>query len=339
MNKINRPSSIIYCRVSSKEQADEGYSLEAQEKLLIDYATKHDFEIAKIYKIAETASKHEVRKRFNEMLIFASKNKVDIILCEKIDRLTRNLKDAAVVNDWVQDKPERAVHFVKESFIVSKNTKAHENLVWDMKVAIARFYTNNLSEEVKKGQIEKLEQGWMPKQAPLGYQTIGETKHKTHIIDPIGAIYVKEIFDLYSTGLYSLRDISEHMFKKGLRSINGSKISPSNIRLTLKKTFYYGEINWNGKQYKGKHDPIISKELFNICQEIMHGGKPDKYIKHNPLFKGLVKCSNCQHKVSWYEKKGNWYGRCAQYSACVQSKMPIREDFLLEQVFPPSLKD
>ena len=53
---------------------------------------------------------------------------------------------------------------------------AHENLVWDMKVAIARFYTNNLSEEVKKGQKAKLESGWMPQRPCLGYKTIGDKK-------------------------------------------------------------------------------------------------------------------------------------------------------------------
>ena len=83
-------------------------------------------------------------------LQFIKKNNISLILAEKIDRLTRNLKDASIINDWVQENKNNEVHFVKENFIVSQNTKAHENLVWDMKVAIAKFYTKNLSEEVKK---------------------------------------------------------------------------------------------------------------------------------------------------------------------------------------------
>ena len=102
------------------------------------------------------------------MLKYARKNNINIILCEKIDRLTRNLKGAATISDWIQESDKKEVHFVKENFIVNKNTKAHENFVWDMKVAVARFYTNNLSEEVRKGQKEKIAQGWLPTKPPVG---------------------------------------------------------------------------------------------------------------------------------------------------------------------------
>jgi len=88
-----------------------------------------------------------------------------------------------VISDWVTTNEDRQVHFVKENFVVCKNTRAHENLVWDMKVAIARFYTNNLSEEVKKGQKAKLEAGWIPCGQKFGYRTVGEKGHKIHVPD------------------------------------------------------------------------------------------------------------------------------------------------------------
>jgi len=75
---------IIYCRVSSKEQEDKGYSLEAQEKLLKDYAGRNDFSIAKIYKISESASGKLIRKTFSEMLVYVKKNGFNILLVEKI---------------------------------------------------------------------------------------------------------------------------------------------------------------------------------------------------------------------------------------------------------------
>ncbi len=333
-NEVNqKQKAIIYCRVSSKDQA-EGYSLAAQERLLKEYAGTNNLNVLKVYPISETASKSHVRKTFSEMLNFCNKNKVPIILCEKIDRLTRNLKDAAIISDWVLDNSERAVHFVKENFIVSKNTRAHENLVWDMKVAIARFYTNNLSEEVKKGQSEKLTQGWKPYRPSLGYKSVGDEGHKIHVPDEVSSIFIKQIFDLYSTGLYSIKDLAGLMYENGLRSVNGLKVSSSNIFRIINNPFYYGEIKWNDKFYQGKHTPLISKELFDACQQVLNGGKPDKYVKHNPLFKGMVECGKCAHKVSWYEKKGNWYGRCAYHGLCEQNKIPIREDALVEQVFP-----
>src|SRR5579859_8020506 len=166
--------AIIFARVSSREQEETGYSLDAQVKLLKDYAAQHELDVLRIWRISESASGKQIRKLFNEMLRYVSQNSVPVIICEKIDRLTRNRKDASAVDDWVREKPGREVHFNKESFVLNIGTRAHENLVWDMKVAIARFYTNNLSEEVKKGQKEKLAQGWMPMRAKLGYKSVGE---------------------------------------------------------------------------------------------------------------------------------------------------------------------
>ncbi len=330
-----KPQSIVFCRVSSKEQADEGYSLESQEKLLTEYAGDHGFEVCKTYKIAETASKDHVRKLFNEVFEYSRKKNIPVILCEKIDRLTRSLKSAAIADDWVKELSDREIHFVKESFILNNKTKAHENLVWDMKVAIARFYTNNLSEEVRKGNAEKLRQGWRPYRAPLGYRTIGEKGHKTQVIDETTSPYVKMIFELYSSGLYSVPDLAILMYEKGLRSnITGRKVAANGIYAVLKNPFYYGSILWGGKHYPGKHEPIVTKDQFESAQRVLTTGRPDKYVKHNPLFKGLASCGNCGHKISWYEKKGHWYGRCAHYKSCGQGKLPIREDRLMDQVFP-----
>lgn len=175
---------------------------------------KNDFSIAKIYKISESASGKLIRKTFSEMLVYTRRNNLNFILVEKIDRLTRNLRDAAIISDWINESEKNQIHFVKENFIVNRNTRAHENLVWDMKVAIARFYTNNLIEEVKKGQKAKLEAGWMPQRPCLGYKTIGDKGHKTHIIDEKVAPLIKESFELYASGNYSLNFLAEVMWLK-----------------------------------------------------------------------------------------------------------------------------
>src|SRR3989304_2485163 len=199
-----KTKAILFARVSSKDQEETGYSLDAQEKMLKKYADDNHFSIVKTYRISESASGKQVRKLFNEMLAYAIKNKIPVILCEKIARLTRNPKDAATISDWLQADETRYIHFVKENFIVNRNTRAHDNLVWDMKVAIARFYTNNLSEEVKKGQAEKLRQGGYPSRAQLGYKTVGEKGHKVHVLDETTAPTLKKMLEMYATGNYSM---------------------------------------------------------------------------------------------------------------------------------------
>ena len=332
----SKTKTILFCRVSSREQADEGYSLDAQMKLLEEYANKHDFEIAKIYKISESASGKQIRKSFLEMLDYATKHKASIILCEKIDRLTRNLKDAATVDDWVKDNAKREVHFIKESFVLNGNTRAHENLVWDMKVAIARFYTNNLSEEVRKGQKEKLAQGWIPMRAKLGYKTIGEKGHKIHIIDEERASLIRKMFELYATGNYSLKALVQVMYEAGLRNENGNKVGKSRMHEYLSDPFYCGKNRWNDMITQGEHEALVSEDLFNEVEaKLTRKIANPQYKKHLPVFKAKVNCPNCGGTITWYTQKGHWYGQHNNYNECPQRVNGcVRQEEVEKQLFP-----
>ncbi len=311
---------IVYCRVSSKEQEDRGYSLEAQEKLLVQYAEKQNLTVVRVFKITESASGKQIRKTFNEMLSYIKKAKIDIILCEKIDRLTRNLKDAAVISDWVHGDDKRIVHFVKENFSVSRNTRAHENLVWDMKVAIARFYTNNLSEEVRKGQKAKVENGWLPNGFKPGYRTVGEKGRKTCIVDEKVAPYIKRIFDLYDAGGLSTVEIEQKIYAEGARNKNGRKIGKTSVHRILCDPFYCGRIIWKGQNYEGKHERLITQEMFDRIQtKLRRRYVNGTYQIHDYTFKGMITCSGCGCIVSWEKQKGNYYGRCRGHKPCVRT--------------------
>lgn len=312
--------AVIYARVSSKEQGETGYSLEAQEQLLKDAAVQKGFEVAKVYKVAESASGKSTRKVFMEMLEYATKNGVLVILCEKIDRLTRNLKDAALASDWVLAQAGREIHFVKESFVVNKNTRAHENLMWDMKVAMARFYTNNLSEEVKKGQMAKLAARHYPSRAPLGYKTVGEQGKKVQVIDPDKAFLVKEMFELYATGNYSVVQLTKEMHRRGLRNLAGGKLSKSRVHDHLTDPFYYGDMMWKGNLYKGSHEPLITLETFNKVQNLLGRKMASPYFSvHHLRYKGKTKCGECGRTVSWEIQRGKVYGSCKHCKAQLAS--------------------
>jgi DNA invertase Pin-like site-specific DNA recombinase len=326
--------AIISARVSSREQEETGYSLPAQIKFLEEYAAKNSLEVVKKYSISESASGKQIRKSFVEMLDYATKHDIPIILCEKIDRLTRNLKDAALVADWIESDPKRQVHFAKENFILNQATRAHENLVWDMKVSIARFYTNNLAEEVKKGQKEKLHQGWLPHRAKLGYKTIGEKGHKTHVIDDAKAPLVREMFELYSTGNYSVSALADAMYKNGLRNLSGGKVSKSRIHQLLSDPYYHGRIAWMGEFYDGNHEPIISKELFvQVQARLNRGTASPQYRKHLPVFKAKMNCGECGGMITWETQKGHWYGHCNHYKPCSQ-KGTLRQEKVEAQLGP-----
>lgn len=332
MNNQPKIKAVIYARVSSKEQEETGYSLEAQEKLLRQYADEKGFDLVKVYRVTESASGKQIRKMFIEMIEYVTKNKIRVILCEKIDRLTRNLKDAATASDWIQDGDNREIHFVKENFIVSKNTRAHENFVWDMKVAMARFYTNNLSEEVKKGQKEKISQGWIPTTPPLGYKTIGEKGHKVHVIDEDIAPYIRQMFNLYATGNYSTVALGEKMYELGFRSRASFQVVKSKVHELLSNPFYYGKFIWMGKTYDGKHEPLISKDLFDQVQAKLKRTSP---YHNNGLteLRGKMFCGSCNKTVTWESQKGHSYGGCKQCKAQLGEKHKyIRQEAVEEEL-------
>jgi site-specific DNA recombinase len=308
--------AIIYARVSTREQEETGYSLDAQKALLQEYCTKNNLAVVKIFSASESASGKKERETFQEMLSYANKENINNIICEKTDRLTRNPKDAGVINDWIILNKLNTVHFVKESFIADNHTRAHEGFMWNMKVSMAKYYTDNLSEEVKKGNLAKAKQGWLPRQAKIGYITTGENGHKIHVPDPKKSEYIKTMFSYYATGNYSLEKLADEMYVQGFRSKTGRRIPKSNINNYLSDTFYYGYFQWEGKTYKGNHDTLVSKALFDKVQEIKNRKLAPKYSKHTHLFVGKFKCNKCNGVVTWEKQKGHTYGHCNKYRKC-----------------------
>lgn len=333
--KANNQKSVLYCRVSTKEQEETGYSLPSQEKLLSEYANRKEFSIEKIFAVAESASGTKQRKVFAEMMAYMAKNKIKNLVVEKVDRLTRNLKEAVVANEWIDEDIERKIHFVKQNLVIHKNAKSDEKFRWDIEIVLAKKYISNLSEEVKKGQAEKLSQGWLPTKPPLGYKTIGDKGHKTHIADNTIAPYIRKMFELYATGSYSIIKLEDELYKNGLRSSNGNKILQSRIYELLQDPFYYGKIKWNTETYQGKQEKLISEDLFKKVQTVLkRRGKSQVVTRHNYLYQGKIFCDGCEGVLSWETQKGILYGHCNNHlkSRHCSKKTYIKEDEVDEQI-------
>lgn len=319
--------SVIYCRVSSKEQEETGYSLPAQEKLLIEYGNRKNFELVKSFAVAESASGAKQRKIFGEMMEFLKKKDIPILLCEKVDRLTRNFVDAITANDWLEANEKRQIHFVKQNLVIHKNAKSDEKFRWDIEIVLAKKYISNLSEEVKKGQKEKIAQGWLPSKPPLGYETIGEKGHKTHIIDTEKSPFIKKAFEYYSTGNYSLISLREKLYEDGLRTRNGSKLSKSRLEDILRDPFYMGYMRWKDITYtNGLHKPLVSKELFEKVQFMLTRGKSPHYKRHTFQFSKMMECGECGGSISGEIQKGTIYYSCKHNRPCKQKGMTKETD-------------
>ena len=302
MNKTNggstRPEAVIYARVSSKEQEKEGYSIPAQLKLLNSYAVEQGYRIVQEFVDVETAKKTG-RPGFNSMVDFfkkqikskTPKEPCHILLVEKTDRLYRNLKDWVTIDDLNLD-----IHFVKENVVLSKDSRSSEKFMHGIKVLMAKNYIDNLSEETRKGMLEKAEQGIFPSFAPLGYINVECGGKRIIQIDPEIAPFVRQLFEWYATGNYSLQEINQKIQSEGFGyRKTGRKIPKSVVHKILINPIYYGDFNWGGKHYRGTHEPIVSKELFDRVQEVLveKGRRRTRQQKHHWAFQGLVSCGHC----------------------------------------------
>lgn len=318
MKSSNVNSAVIYCRVSSKEQEETGYSLSSQEKLLSEYADRKEFSVVRIFSVAESASGSKQRMVFAEMMDFMTKNDIRNLVVEKVDRLTRNLKEAVVANDWIDANEERKIHFVKQNLVLHKNAKSDEKFRWDIEIVLAKKYISNLSEEVRKGQIEKIAQGGLPCRPPYGYKTIGEKGHKIHVIDQEKSVFVKRLFELYSSGSYSMKAVLDQLHSEGMRTDKGKRFVKSMIESMLNNPFYYGAIRWNGEMSHGAHEPLITKETFDRVRDIRQGKKAPHQTKHQFQFRKMFKCGECEGTITADIHKGIVYYHCNHYRDCKQ---------------------
>lgn len=317
--------SLLYARVSSKEQEQEGYSIPAQLKLLKEYAQKHNLIVVKEFTDVETAKKAG-RTSFNEMVGFLKKNpSIKIVLCEKTDRLYRNFKDYVIIDDL-----DLEIHLVKESEVLSKNSKSHQKFIHEIKLVMAKNYIDNLSEETKKGLLQKAETGTYPSYAPLGYRNNKQTKLID--VDEQRAPIVQKMFRLYATGDYSLRQIENILYDEGLRTLKGKRVSKSNIEKILKNPFYYGDFIWNGKLYKGNHPSLVSKQLFDMVQEAFKQHNRPKQTKRDFAFVGLLTCGKCGCDITAEIKKGKYVYYHCTFSKGRCENTYIREDRLAEKL-------
>lgn len=325
--------AVLYTRVSSEEQREEGYSIQAQTKLLQDYALKQNYEIVREFSDVETA-KRPGRKAFNELIDLVRLDPAcKIILVEKTDRLYRNIKD------WVTLDPDEMdveIHLVKENCILKKGIKSSEKFIHGIRVLMAKNTIDNLSEETRKGMNQKAEEGMYPSCAPLGYlNTTGKDKRKYIAPDGMLAPLVAKLFEWASTGEHSLRSLVKLAYDHGLVSKKGKSLARSAVHKVLSDPIYYGDFRWNGRLYSGKHQPVVSKELWDRVQLVLKDRhRPKK--RHGSIrwpLQGLIKCSLCGCSIVAELQKGHTYYHCSGMRSQVRARCEntwVREEKLFE---------
>ncbi len=304
---------LIYLRVSTKEQAQtnesEGYSIAAQRKACTKYVQEKGWTLADEYTDRGESARSAHRPMLQEMLKRVKEDKsINAVVVHKIDRLARNLKDHVEITATLQKAKVGLV-----SVVENIEDTASGKLVEGIHAIVAEFYSSNLAAEVQKGMLEKVRQGGWPHQAPLGYKNIREGTRNVAIVipDPETAPHVKEAFNLYATGDFSLDDINDFFFDRGMTNKKNSKKTMAHITISnmLTNPFYTGVVRYKGIEYPGKHEALISRQLFQKVKsiyEVRNHGVAVRTRKNNHYLKGTLYCADCGSRFSIDTAKGKY---------------------------------
>jgi len=216
----------------------------------------------------------------------------------------------------------------------------------------SKYYVDNFSENIKRGHRQKLKNGLWPQMAPLGYLNNRETKQI--YLDKEKAPLIKKTFEAYASGNHTLKNLRRIINGLGLRGRRDGLLSVSNFQYMLQNPFYYGIIRYNGEFYNGKHESIITKKLFDECQEAMkRKSKPQKADKMKFfLYRGFFHCAECgftitadrkikksgKQYVYYYCTKKNPNHICAQNVFTREEKISSQIKKEIQKVSLPSVR-
>lgn len=228
------------------------------------------------------------------------------------------------------DDLDLSIHFVKENILLAPDSRSSEKFLHGIKVLMAKNYIDNLSEEVRKGMLEKAEQGIWPSAAPTGYRNvIGANGKRVIEVEPDTGARVTRLFEWYSTGMYSLKQAAARARADGM-TFRGSKklISTSSVHKILRSRIYTGELEWLGKRYQGSHEPLVSVETWERVQGVLDGRHTARIrgIEKDFLFTGMISYGHCSCALVGDIKKGK-----SIYYRCSHARRKCPEPYVREQ--------
>lgn len=329
----------VYTRVSTDDQARDGYSLDMQFKKIKNHCENYEYEIYKVYEEPGISAKNtEDRKKYNEMIEDMKKGKFNMIVALKIDRISRDLIDflkfMAMAKEYECD-----VEFILDKVDTST---ASGRMMMNMLAVFAQFERELIIERTNAGVKGAIEDGHFSGPPPLGYTR----ENKKWVVNESERQIVKDVFDLCLNG-YTYSQIAPIMKErypkiiyKYIEDKKGKKIplyrkwEEDSISKILNNKTYIGIYEWGksvkGKEIveiKGKIDPIISEDIFMQCQENIKRNSRNYYRNKNYLFMQKIKCPNCGRIMACNGAKKK-DGREYLYYKCKDCNDYVREEWI-----------
>lgn len=333
---MTRKKYIAWARVSSREQKDEGFSLDVQLDAFEDFARREKAVLQEAFEVAETGTRAEERSQFREMIAYAKKHahELDGILFYKIDRAARNLKDFMLLEEI---EAQYGLPFIAITQPV-QNTPTGR-MVRRTLATVAAFQTEQQSLDVRDGIARRVAEGWFPSNPPFGYCNRRIDKRSYVETHPQNGNKVRRIFDLRANHNCTITEIVEKLFEDGLfYSESKPKFSESKIGSMLHDKSYLGFIYFRGAWYPGQHEPLVDQLTWD---QVRVSFNEQTYRSHELVYGSrLIRCGHCGHIVTGEEKfketkkglKPYIYYRCSRYRTAGHPRVRLTEQELDRQL-------
>ena len=278
--------TVAYCRVSTDEQAAEGFSIEGQAEKLQAYATLHDLGEIVVISDPGLSGKDLKRPGLQRLLAMVEEGHVSNVVTWRLDRLSRNLGDLILLADKF-GQAEVALHSFTEKLDLSSATG---RMFYNILGSFAQFYREQLSENVCMGMDQARKQGRWTNRPPTGYDLVDGM-----LIENADAATIRRIFKMRGDGA-SQGDVAR-----------ATGVNYSTVHSILKNRAYIGEMSHKGTWMPGSHEPLVTIEQF----EAAHRGRVPGRKRGRDLMSGRVKCGLCGQRMSIMQNgQGQAHYRC-----------------------------
>jgi site-specific DNA recombinase len=331
----------LYARKSTESEERQVLSIDSQIKEMLQIAERDGLEIVEIRRESHSAKNSGERPVFNSLIDDLRKGTFNALLTWAPDRLSRNAGDLGSLVDLMDQKLLLEIRTYGQHFSNSPN----EKFLLMILCSQAKLENDNRGINVKRGLRTRVEMGLWPGLAPTGYMNERSMDRKCHIIiDPERAPIVKQMFQKVAYDQWSGRKLYHWLrFELNFYSRANKPLALSNIYHILMNPFYYGIFEFprnSGKWYQGKHEPLISKELYDKVQEWLKRDHIQQESKEFAFTK-LIKCGLCGSGITADEKfktqkNGNTHRYV--YYVCSRSRDKtckgggVREEELISQL-------
>jgi site-specific DNA recombinase len=287
-------------------------------------ALKENVDVIDVFVEKQTA-KIPGRPVFNEMMLRMEAGEASGILAWHPDRLARNSVDGGKIIYLVDTGVIREMKFPTFWFDPTPQGKFMLSIAFSQ----SKYYIDNLSENIKRGKRNKVKEGIWPQMAPLGYLN----QDNAIVPDILNAPLIKAMFEAYSTGNFTLRELRDKFNALGLKRKSGRELAVSNYQKLLQNPIYTGLMRYNGEILEGKHTPIITKKLFDSVQKVMlRKSKPKGRGLKTYLYRGFFHCGECDCFITTETQKGHNYLRCTK------RKNPCEQKYVREEIIRRKFK-